>query len=125
MNNRGAASPRTLFWGLFLAVCLYAGYLLVPPYTTFYLFKTEVENEATLAHIYSDADLAKRIYERAMDWNIPINLRDIRIIRGKNEINITIFYVVTLDVAGYYQRDMEYFVDVTRLVVDSSGIMLH
>jgi len=125
LDNRGAATTRTLFWVVFLAVCFYIGYLLVPPYATFYLFKTEVEDEAKLAHMYNNAELAKRIYVRAEAWNVPIGLGDIMVSRDKEDVNVTVFYVVTIDVAGFYQRDLEYYVDVIQPIKETSGILHH
>ncbi|MBI5885803.1 MAG: hypothetical protein HZB85_04385 [Deltaproteobacteria bacterium] len=123
LNNKGAATTRSLFWIVFLAICFYAGYIFVPPYATYYLFKTEVEDQAKLAHLYDNADLVKRMYARAAAWDVPIEPGDILITRDRGKINVTVFYVVPINVAGLYQRDLEYYVDVTKPIMDSSGIL--
>lgn len=123
VNQIGAAAPSKLFWIVFLGLSIYIGYLFVPPYGRYYIFKTHVEDEAKLGHAYDNAALAKRIYAIAMDWGIPIELTDIVIVRSNKEINITIYYASTVDAAGLYRRELEYFIDTTKPVMDSSGIL--
>ena len=118
MNEDGAASVRNLFWVVFLGLSFYIGYLFVPPYVRYYAFKTHVEDESKLGRVYTDAALAKRLYGLAEDWSIPIEPEDIQIVRFGNEISVSIYYVNTVDVAGLYQREMEYFIETTMPVLE-------
>jgi len=85
-----------LIWLLLLAASLYAFYKFVPPEVTFYMLKTEVEDEANIAHMYGDAALTRRILEKADIWHAPIERGDIEITRGHSKITISISYSVTL-----------------------------
>lgn len=125
LNEKGASTASSLFWIVFLGLSIYIGYLFVPPYLKYYVFKTHVEDEAKLGHAYDDVTLAKRMYRVAVEWDVPIELKDISIIRSNNnkKLSVTVYYVVTVNAAGLYQRDLEYFIDVTQPVMESSGSM--
>ncbi|MBI5561790.1 MAG: hypothetical protein HY894_02895 [Deltaproteobacteria bacterium] len=123
LNEKGYSTAGTLFWIVFLALSIYAGYKLVPPYVEYRLFKTDVEEESKLAHMYGNDKLTMRMLAKARDWSVPIDKEDIIITRDTGEINVTVYYTVTVDFAGLYHRDFEYYIDVTEPLMESSGTM--
>lgn len=124
-NERGGANLRALLWVIFIAAVVYSAYLIAPPFIRYKLFKTEVEDEAKLAHLYDDDMLAKRMFSRAQAWDIPIDLEDIQLTRYKDEINVTVYYKVPIEVPRLYKRDLEYYIDVTEPVLEKSGTLKH
>lgn len=113
---------RALFWLCLLAAAIYAGYKLAPPYVTYYLFKTEVEDEAKLAHMYSDEKLLVRIMDKAKAWDIPIESKAIKISRDKEEILISVHYSITLYFPSGYAREFFYGIDARAPLKDSTSI---
>ncbi len=121
-DNRGEGRSRALFWLCFLAIAVYAGYKFAPPFVTYHLFKTEVEDEAKLAHLYSDEKLLARIMDKAKAWDIPIGSDDIKINRYKEEIFISVHYGITLDFPGGYSREFFYGIDTRAPLKETTSI---
>ncbi|MBI2399812.1 MAG: hypothetical protein HYV23_01925 [Deltaproteobacteria bacterium] len=122
-KEAGFISVKALFWLLFLAVSVYGAYKVVPPYAGFYMLKTEVEEEVRLAHMYTDEVLASRITKKAASWSIPLDPKNLEIIRGSDEIRITVDYTVTLNFFDRYNRELVYSVDVRGPLKDSGGVL--
>lgn len=113
-NNRGAVRLKTLFWVLVIASSLYAFYKFVPPEVTFYMMKTEVEDEANIAHMYNDAQLARRILDKAEIWSAPIERQNLEIRRNYSTITISVSYTVTINFFDKWKRVQEYSIFVER-----------
>lgn len=107
-NNCGSISLKALVWILVIASSLYAAYKFVPPYVAFYMLRTEVENEAKIAHMYGDEALAGRILKKAEIWSVPIGVDDIEIARGRTTIGIHIHYAMNMDFFGRWNRVQEF-----------------
>lgn len=97
--------------------------MFVPPYAGFYMLKTEVEEEAKLAHMYTDEALVSRITGKAAAWSIPLGPENLEIIRDRDEIRITVDYTVTLIFFDRYDRELVYNIDV-REPLKASGRIL-
>lgn len=123
VKGAGFISIRALFWLLFLAASFYGAYMFVPPYAGFYMLKTEVEEEARIAHMYTDEALEKRITGKAAAWSIPLGPENLEIIRGSDEIRITVDYTITLNFFDRYDRELVYNIDV-RGPLKASGRVL-
>ncbi len=117
-NNCGSISLKALVWTLVIASSLYAAYKFAPPYVAFYMMKTEVEEEAEIAHMYSDEALAGRILKKAEIWSIPIDIEDIEIARQRS-IGIHIHYAVNMDFFGRWHRVQEFDIAVEKPLKDT------
>ena len=113
-NNRGAISIRGLFWTLVIASSLYAAYKFLPPAVTFYMMKTEVEEEAKIAHMHDDVALAARIIEKANIWSAPIARQNIEIRRHRSSISISVNYTITISFFGRWKRVQDYSIFVEK-----------
>lgn len=122
-KEAGFISFKALFWILFLAASFYGAYMLVPPYAGFYMLKTEVEEEAKLAHMYTDEALAGRITGKAAAWSIPLGPENVEIIRDRDEIRITVDYTVTLIFFDRYNRELVYNIDVREPLKVSGRVL--
>ncbi len=110
-KEAGFIRLRALLWILFLSAGLYAAYMFVPPYVAFYMLKTEVEEEARVAHMYTDEALASRITSKAAAWSIELGPQDLYIERGMEQIRIRVNYTVGLNFFDRYERELVYSID--------------
>jgi len=113
-NNRGAAALRTLFWILVIASSLYAAYKFLPPAVTFYMMKTDVEEEAKIAHMHEDEALAARILNKAQIWSVPIERQNIEISRRRSSISISVNYTIIISFFGRWERVQDYSILVEK-----------
>ncbi|GMR05220.1 MAG: hypothetical protein BMS9Abin24_013 [Thermodesulfobacteriota bacterium] len=111
-NNRGAITIKGLFWTLVIASSLYAAYKFIPPAVTYYMIRTEVEDEARIAHMHGDAVLAARILEKANIWSVPIDREDIEIERDRDSIAISVNYSTTISFFNRWSRVQNYSINV-------------
>lgn len=123
LNNRGSTSFRAIFWILFLAAAGYAGYMIAPPYVSYYMFKTDIEEEAKFAHMYKDEKLIARIMAKAESWGVPVVTDDINISRTATDVRVTAQYSVTLNFPGMEPMVIHYYIDVTKPLTDASGAL--
>ena len=113
LNNRGSSKPAIVFWLLVLGIAGYAAAKATPAYLSYYMFKTAVDSEVVKsAHMYSDADMERRILEQAHEWSVPISHDDIVIEKLIDTIYIHIKWQETIDLGGFYTKTV-YF-DITR-----------
>lgn len=97
---------------MFLSAGAYLAYMFVPPYVGFYMLKTEVEEEARVAHMYTDEALASRITTKAAAWSVELGPEDLLIDRGVEQIRIRVDYTVGLNFFDRYERNLAYQIDV-------------
>jgi hypothetical protein len=110
VKEAGYINIRALFWLLLLSASIYGAYKFVPPYVGFYLLKTEVEEEARTAHMYTDAVLASRITGKAASWSVTLGPQNMAIVRGMEHITITVDYTVDLVFFDRYERSIDYHI---------------
>lgn len=113
-NSRGAVSIRALFWILVISSSLYAAYKFFPPAVTFYMMKTEVEEEAKIAHMHDDAALTARILDKAKIWSAPIERQNIEINRRNSSISISVNYTTTISFFDRWKRVQDYSIFVEK-----------
>ena len=128
MNDKRAKGAgfiriRALFWLLFLASGFYGAYMLIPPYAGFYMLRTEVEEEARTAHMYTDAALANRITTKAAVWSVNLGPDNLVIERGVDQIRITADYTVDLNFFNRYHRELDYHIDVRQPLKERGRIL--
>lgn len=97
--------------------------MLIPPYAGFYMLKTEVEEEAKTAHMYTDAALADRITMKAAAWSIDLGPDKLLIERGMEHITIAVDYTVGLDFFGGYHRELAYHIEVRRPLKERGRVL--
>lgn len=94
MNKNGKASAGTLIWIVLIAAVVYVGVKFAPPYITYYMIKSEVENDAQTAHLYDDQKILNLIMIRVKEFELPIEEKDIIVERKENEIGISLDYKI-------------------------------
>jgi len=105
LTNRGASAIAVIFWLLFLAAAAYTALKVSPPYISYYMLKTDVENDVMKnAHLYSDADVEKLILAKAHSWSVPITHDDVVITRFMETISVQIKWNEIIDINDLYKR---------------------
>ncbi|MBI3756313.1 MAG: hypothetical protein HY265_09150 [Deltaproteobacteria bacterium] len=106
MSKNGKASAGTLIWILLIAAVVYGGVKFAPPYITYYMMKTEVENDAQTAHLYDDQKIVSLIMIRAKEFELPIDEKDIVVERREGEIEISLNYKIDVNFFTGYVKTL-------------------
>lgn len=122
-KSAGFISLRALFWLLFLASAFYGAYKFGPPYAAFYMLKIEVEGVAKTAHMYTDEKLAERIKDKAASWSVPLGEDSLEIVRGAENVSISIYYTVVVDFFGRYSREIDYSIEVEEPLKETGRVL--
>jgi hypothetical protein len=122
-NERGRVTIKAVFWVLVFAAAIYAGYKVMPPVVSFYMLKTEVKDEARIAHMYSDEKVAERILDKAATWEVPLEKNGITVERWRDQINIKVAYTVHFTFFGRYSKSHVFHIDVDAPLKDTSRIL--
>lgn len=122
-NEGGFSRLKTLFWVSFFGLSIYGTWVVAPPWLAFWMLKTEVEDEAKIAHMYTNQVLEKRILTKAHAWNVPITADDLEIVRGRDFISIQIDYKVTFVFFNSYEKEQRFYIDVSKPLKDGSGVL--
>lgn len=122
-NNRGASGIKTLFWVLVLVSVVYGAYKAVPPYFSYYMIKTDIEDEAKNAHMYSDRVLLQRILQKARTWEIPIGEDNIEIKRGYTSISVEVNYTQTIEFIGGYRKVIPVNISTVQPLKEPEGVL--
>jgi len=109
-DSAGRISLRALIWILILSSAGYTGYKLSYPYFSYYMLKTDVEEELKLAHMYTENTLRKRIAKKAATWNVPVRSDDIIISRDFENLTITVDYSETVTFLGRYKKRLNFHI---------------
>jgi len=101
-------SSIKMFLGLaVIAVSVFIGAKIIPPYFDNYQFRDAVKNEATMDTYTSktENDIRTEIFRKAQDFDIPVTEEQIHVQRtgmqGRGLIIIQVPYVVHVDLPGY------------------------
>ncbi len=99
---------RRWLWILFIALFIYLGIKLTPPWIGYYMIKYEVETKAKNANFYSDEEILRDIIGSAKTWGISLDEEDVEITRDYERIDIALDYDITVDFAGRYEKTFYY-----------------
>ncbi|MBI2411617.1 MAG: hypothetical protein HYV24_00195 [Deltaproteobacteria bacterium] len=122
-NEGGFSRLKTLFWVSFFGLSIYGAWVVAPPWLAFWMLKTEIEDEAKIAHMYSNQALQKRILTKAHAWSVPINEDNLEIVRGRDFISIQADYTVTFTFFNSYEKQQRFYIDVSKPLKDASGVL--
>lgn len=108
---------------MFLSAGFYLAYMFVPPYAGFYMLKIDAEEEAGIAHMYSDEELASRITRKAASWSIPLGPENLEITRGSEDITIEVNYAVNLSFFDLHERELVYHIEVKEPLKETDRVL--
>ena len=94
-----------------IAVGIYVGFQLVPPFFANYQFQDAIQNEAVLQSYSnkSEDEIRSTIYKKAQDLEIPISQDQINVQRmgGGGSLAISVTYTVHVALP-YYPLDIQF-----------------
>lgn len=122
-NKGGYITFKALVWILIISSALYSAYKFAPPYLGYLMLKTEVEDEAKIAHMYTDRALERRIFQKASVWSIPIDEQNLEIVRDSSHISISVHYTVDLNFFDRYHKVLEYRIAVREPLKDPARVL--
>src|SRR3989337_2680160 len=108
LDDRGLTGIKGLFWILVFGLAIYTGFKVAPPYFTYRMMRYEVNAEAQNAMVYNDNEISKHLLEKADYWSIPLKEENIEIVRGLDEIEVSLSYTVHLNFFNRYKRDLNF-----------------
>gem|GEM_PF-1205714 len=112
VDKAGYTTVRALFWIILLSSFAYGMYKLAPPYIGYMMLKTDVGEEAKLAHMHTDRALADRILVKAEAWGVPLDESGLFIERGQDDIYIYAEYTVPVRFLNGYEKELFYNIEV-------------
>jgi hypothetical protein len=107
-SESGEVRLKVVIWLVLIGLVAYGGYMVVPQYVSYKLLQYEVEGEAKVAHMYSNADITERLLDKAKSWSVDIIESDIEIVRSTANIEIAISYGVNIYFFGRYEKTFFY-----------------
>lgn len=111
-NEEGSVRPIITI--ILVLATLYVGYSFAMPY---YRYNTITSEAKEIARLGRDQQAtATLVYEKVKDLGIPLQLEDIEVIvdNDKKRITIRLGWDETVNIAGIYEKTLQYKVDVTQ-----------
>jgi len=119
-SSSGRIEFQTLLGLTIVALIAYVGYVVVPPFMDFSLLKAEIKGEAKSAHNYPDEEIAQRVFKKAGEWDIPIEIHKIIVRRNAGVIYISAEYPYTFEFfGGRYEKDHLFYHHIEMKVKES------
>ncbi len=109
MNNCGGIRPYICI--LLLFVSAYVGYKFAIPYYRYAALKSDAVAIARLSYT-SPEKYRNMVYERAVTLKVPIEPSDIYVSIQNNRVNIATSWSEVVDLAGIYQYELHFDIDV-------------
>ncbi len=101
---------KTLFWLLILALLIYSGIKFGTPYYRYWAFKADAK-EIVKVPLENEEEAKNKIFERAKELKIPINMEDIEISRNEKIMRVRTSWFEVVDLGGLYQKTLKFSVD--------------
>lgn len=123
VGDKGFVSLRTLIWTLLIILGCYSAYMFGMPYVEYYMLKTDIEQEAKNAHMYTDERLAIRIIEKASTWAVPLDPENLIVERSGDTIRIQARYRVKVVLIEGYEKVLKFNIEVEKPVKETTRIL--
>lgn len=108
--NRDGFIKPLLSLGI-LAILIYSGIQFGIPYYRYSAFKSEVK-EITRVGLGNIEKIKAEVYEAAKNFKIPIEEKEIIVIRKKNTVQVQAAWSADVDIFGLYQKTLNFTIDV-------------
>jgi hypothetical protein len=105
IGRRGESKLSSIIYLLIAGIIFYFLYKMIPPYMDFFALEDEVNVQLRMPKIVSREVILNDIYQKAVDHEMPIEKKDIK-------LNIT--EDGRMDVYIYWQVDVEFGKDIVK-----------
>jgi hypothetical protein len=101
-GERGEGRLGTLVGLSVLALTIYLGCKVVPVMINAYAFRDYIEQEARFAALRNkDAELVKRVFQKARELELPVDSKNIKVNRTTNRFDIVVKYTIPIETPVY------------------------
>jgi hypothetical protein len=101
-RERGEGRFGTLVGLSVLALTIYLGCKVVPVMINAYAFRDFIEQETRFAALRrKDDEVAKRVFEKARELELPVDAKSIKVNRSPSRFDITVKYTVPIETPVY------------------------
>lgn len=111
--ERGGSKLNTLLTLVILGAMVFAAVKVVPVYVTNFEFQDAMQSESRFALAgyprKSADDIRDDVFRKVQDLGIPAKAEDIQVSVDNNDVDITLDYTVSIDLA-VYQWDKQFHV---------------
>lgn len=101
---------KAIFWLLILAFLVYSGIQFGTPYYRYWAFKADAKEIAKVS-LENDEEIRNKVFERAKELKIPINMEDIEVSRVGKVVGVRTSWFEVVDILGIYQKTLKFNVD--------------
>ena len=90
----------------------YLGFMFMPPYFSNFQFNDDVQSIAKFAAVNtrSEDDLRADVMKKAREYDLPIKPEQLKISRNERAVNISVDYVVVVELIGDKQVPLNFHV---------------
>jgi hypothetical protein len=101
-NQRGEGRIGLLIAIIVIGVAVFVGAKVIPVRIKAYEFKDHIRQEARHAAIHKDNNkMVKRIMDKALDLELPINAKDLKVKRTNSEVIVKASFEQPIDLKFY------------------------
>lgn len=102
-SERGEGRLKTVLFIAVLAMAIYLGVKLVPPYVSEYQLVDKMQEQARFGIVnrYSEEQVRENVFKVAQDLDIPAKREDIKVTVTQAIVKISLDYTVPVDMFFY------------------------
>jgi hypothetical protein len=103
LNESGYISLKSLFYLLFLAAVIYAGFKIIPVYVNNYQLEDYMRTQTPFwltDHASAEA-IRKNIVAKARDLDLPLAIQEVKVDASANRVAVSLDYSVPVDLKVY------------------------
>ena len=103
-GERGEGKLKTFGYLFFLAIFIYVGIKLVPPYVAEYQLSDKMQEQARYAVVnrYTEDQIRDNVYKVVQDLEIPAKRDVIKVFTTNQVVKISLDYTVPVDLLFYH-----------------------
>ena len=108
-GERGEGKFKTFAYLLFLALFIYSGVKLLPPYVAEYQLSDKMQEQSRFAVVnrYTEDQIRDNIFKVIQDLEIPAKREEIKVTATNQVVKISLDYIVPIDLL-FYHLDMHF-----------------
>jgi len=103
---------KAIFWLLILVFLVYVGLKFGVPYYRYLAFKSDAKEIVRVSiEVRDEETIRNLIFERAEELKVPIDKKDIEVLKTEKDIRVKVSWSEVVDLLGMYQRTLKFDVD--------------
>ena len=105
-RERGEGKLRAVLYTAVIALVIYSGVKIVPPYLSDYQLTDKMQEQARFAVVnrYSEEQIRDNIFKVMQDLDIPAKREDVKVLASNAVVKISLNYTVPVDLLFYHME---------------------